>query len=94
MSAEMKQNFKKAKNLASMQPEELLQHIKYELFHREISIRQMCKDCGLGYNYIINLMNGNVPISGTSFERLALMAEYLGFQLSYSLHPIRIATKK
>lgn len=85
MAAEMKQNFKKAKDLSKMTPEELLLHFKYELATRDISIRQMCSDLGLNYNYMINLTNGNLPAKGMNFERLTMIADYLGYTLHFAM---------
>lgn len=85
MSAEKKQNYKQAKNLARITPQDLVMHLKYELAQRDLSIRAMCLETGLNYTYVIAILNQNRPTKAVNFDTLATIASYLGYQLSFSL---------
>jgi len=85
MSAEKKQNYRKAKNLAQLSPQELVQHLKYELATRELSIRSMCLETGLNYTYVIAILNQNRPTKAVNFDTLATIASYLGYHLSFAM---------
>lgn len=86
MSAEKKQNYKRAKNTSQISPQELVQHLKYELATRNLSIRGMCLETGLNYTYVIAILNQNRPTKAVNFDTLATIASYVGYQLAFSLN--------
>lgn len=90
MSAEIKKNYRKAKDITQLTIDALIQHLKYEIVAQGKSINQLCEATDLDYKYTIKLLNRSLPVDKVGYSRLLKIAGFLGYELHYCLSPLPV----